>query len=495
MLRTALFALIAAGACRTASTPSPVPQSAGVRWVPRIAWHARDPVLQMRAHVPVRITIHHTGVARNPARTIEDKLTALQLFSQRDDSLADGRKKPAWADVPYHYYVSDDGAVGEARDWRYAGDSNTPYNPAGHLLVVVEGNFERDTLTTAQRRALDALVPALARRHGIVGDSIATHRDYAATSCPGSSLYALLPRYRDAVGGVRGDVQAISLLGDTLRTLPLAADVRTRYERQLAEARASRERAPANADSIVWYGRRLAYHGRAREAIDVFTRGIALHPDDPWLYRHRGHRYITVRDFDRAIVDLERATRLVEGKPDVVEPDGQPNDRNIPIGTLQSNIAYHLGLALYLKGDFARAIPVYRAELAAARNDDRRVSTAHWLYMSLRRLGRDAEAAEILAPITRQMEIVENETYHRLLLMYKGELPTDWVLAPSPAGDMSVTDATAAYGVANWHLYNGRRAEAEELFRRIVSGGQWGAFGYIAAEAELARGRRTSNAS
>jgi hypothetical protein len=69
------------------------------------------------------------------------------------------------------------------------------------------------------------------------------------------------------------------------------------------------------------------------------------------------------------------------------------------------------------------------------------------------------------------------------------------VLAPSPAGDMSVTDATAAYGVANWHLYNGRRAEAEELFRRIVSGGQWGAFGYIAAEAELARGRRTSNAS
>ena len=54
---------------------------------------------------------------------------------------------------------------------------------------------------------------------------------------------------------------------------------------------------------------------------------------------------------------------------------------------------------------------------------------------------------------------------------------------------MSVTDATGAYGVGNWHLYNNRRADAERVFRQIVAGGQWGAFGYIAAEAELARMR------
>jgi hypothetical protein len=52
---------------------------------------------------------------------------------------------------------------------------------------------------------------------------------------------------------------------------------------------------------------------------------------------------------------------------------------------------------------------------------------------------------------------------------------------------MSVTDATAAYGIGNWHLYNGRPAEARRVFERIIAGGQWGAFGYIAAEAELAR--------
>lgn len=489
--RLAAF-LVVAAACHAPAAPSPVPASAGVRWVPRGAWGAKDPVLPMRAHVPVRLTIHHTGVAQNPGRTIEQKLVALQAFSQRDDSLSDGRRKPAWPDVPYHYYVAVDGSIGEGRDWHYAGDSNTPYDPAGHLLVVVEGNFERDTLTSAQRRALDALVPALARRHGIVADSVATHRDYAATSCPGRGIYAELPHYRAIVGGARSDVQAISLLGDTLRTLPLTPDTRARYEQQLAAARAALEHTPTDADSLIWVGRRLAYLGRIREAIDVFTRGLALHQDDARFLRHRGHRYVTVRDLDRAVVDLERATQLVAGRTDEVEPDGQPNDRGIPIGTLQSNIAYHLGLAYFLKGQFEKAVPVYQRELEAARNDDRRVSTAYWLYLSLRRLGRDSAAAEGLRPIAREMEVIENDTYHRLLLLYKGEVPVDWVLHANADGTMSVTDATAAYGVASFHILEGRRAEGEALLRRIVAGGQWGAFGYIAAEADLARMHATA---
>ena len=283
--------------------------------------------------------------------------------------------------------------------------------------------------------------------------------------------------------------QAISLTGDTLRTLPISAATRARYERQLAEAKASYDHTPTNPDSIIWYGRRLGYLGQMREAIEVYSRGIALYPDNPWLYRHRGHRYISVRELDKAIADFERASKLVEGKPDEVEPDGQPNAQNTPIGTLHSNIDYHLALAYYLKGDSERALPIYRKEMNEARNDDRRVSTAHWLYMSLRRLGRDAEAAKVLEPVRRDMDVIENDTYHRLLLLYKGELPADSVLQVGPTGEMSVTDATGAYGIGNWHLYNGRRDEAERVFRRILAGGQWGAFGYIAAEAELARAR------
>jgi len=281
--------------------------------------------------------------------------------------------------------------------------------------------------------------------------------------------------------------QTLSLLGDTLRSLPLSASVRSRYEAQLAEARRAYERTPADVDSIIWYARRLGYLGQLRESIEIYTRGLALAPDNPWLYRHRGHRFISVRDFGAAIRDLEQATQLVRGKPDIVEPDGQPNARNMPIGTLHSNIGYHLALAYYLQGSFAQAAEVAQREVRAATNDDRRVSMAHWLYMALRRSGREAEAAAVLQPFTRDMNVIENGAYHRLMLLYKGILPPDSVLTVGPGGELSVQDASAAYGVANWHWYNGRRAEGEALFRRIVAGGQWGAFGTIAAEAELAR--------
>ena len=111
-------------------------------------------------------------------------------------------------------------------------------------------------------------------------------------------------------------VEAISLLGDTLRTLPLSGETKARYERQLAEAKAAYDRTPTNADSIIWYGRRLAYLGRIREAIDVYSRGIALYPENAWLLRHRGHRYVSVRELDRAAGVLEGATKLTDWKPD-----------------------------------------------------------------------------------------------------------------------------------------------------------------------------------
>ena len=179
---------------------SPPPQiPAGIRFVARAEWGAHAPVLPMAERVPDRITIHHTGERQNFTITVEQKLRGLQAFSQRNDSLASGKKKPAWADVPYHYYVAVDGSVAEGREWKYVGDTNTEYDPAGHLLVVVEGNFETDTLTTAQRRTLDALIPSLARHFHIETSKLAAHRDFAVTKCPGRNLYAELPRLRELV--------------------------------------------------------------------------------------------------------------------------------------------------------------------------------------------------------------------------------------------------------------------------------------------------------
>lgn len=308
----------------------------------------------------------------------------------------------------------------------------------------------------------------------------------ALAACAPSSPAVSPPPSPASPDASSAPVEATSLLGEPLRRPTLDAATRARLEADLARARAEHDAAPGDADRIIWLGRRLGYLGRYREAIDVFTRGIALHPDDARLLRHRGHRFITVRDFPRAQADLERAAELVRGRPDQVEPDGAPNRYGIPTSTLQSNVWYHLGLARYLRGDFAGALDAYREAMRVSTNDDMRVATSDWLYMTLRRLGRDAEAARVLEPIRRDMRILENESYHRRLLMYRGELPADSLLA---GGADPLTVATQGYGVGNWYLYNGDRARAMEVFRRVVAGGSWSAFGHIAAEAELARER------
>src|SRR5215207_3379242 len=96
---------------------------------------------------------------------------------------------------------------------------------------------------------------------------------------------------------------------------PLPPEVQADREAKLAEAREDLRKNPDDADALIWVGRRTAYLGRYREAIEIFSQGIAKHPDDARLYRHRGHRYITVRDLGPAILDFEKAARLIEGKP------------------------------------------------------------------------------------------------------------------------------------------------------------------------------------
>jgi dipeptidyl aminopeptidase/acylaminoacyl peptidase/tetratricopeptide (TPR) repeat protein len=302
-------------------------------------------------------------------------------------------------------------------------------------------------------------------------------------------LVAFFDRHLKGAPGERV-VEAIAFTGEPLsRAVPPAATL-ARMEQQLADARSAWRRTPANADSIIWYGRRTAYPGRFNEAIAIFSDGIATFPGDARFYRHRGHRYISTRQLDKAIADLEKAYDLTKHAPDEVEPDGQPNARNIPTSTLKGNIRYHLALAYYLNGDFAKALPLYQEDVTASRgNPDMLVASSHWLYMTLRRLGRNGEAAKVLVPIRKDMDIIENGAYHKLLLLYKGEL-TPGELLGRFGTDGGLEDITTAYGVGNWHLYNGRRAEAETIFRRIVSArGQWASFGYLAAEAELARMR------
>ena len=275
-------------------------------------------------------------------------------------------------------------------------------------------------------------------------------------------------------------VQAISLLGEELRS----AEPSERLLENVATARADYEADPNDADNIIWLGRRIAYTGDYRGAIEVFSEGIEKHPDDARMYRHRGHRYISIREFDRAIADFNRAMTLIEGTEDEVEPDGAPNPAGIPVSTLHTNIWYHLGLAHYLKGELEDAIRIYEMAQPNIPNDDMLVAFTHWHYMSLRLLDRADDARAVLDPIHEDMNVIESMPYHQLCLLYKGENETGTVL------DSNITAAggdSAMYGIANWHYYSGRPEEAKAGFEEMIGKSGWASFGRIAAESDLAR--------
>ncbi|HZY78212.1 MAG TPA: tetratricopeptide repeat protein [Cyclobacteriaceae bacterium] len=279
----------------------------------------------------------------------------------------------------------------------------------------------------------------------------------------------------------------VSLLGANFTEPQRTPEAQARLDSNLQVAKKNFEADPSE-DNYIWYGRRTAYLMRLDDAIDIYTEGLKKYPESYRLLRHRGHRYISKRMFPEAIADLSKAEQLMAGKPLEVEPDGAPNKLNIPLSTTQFNVFYHLALAHYLMGDFAKAEETWEKCMVVCENDDSRVAVTDWLYMTFRRQNKTYEASELLGLVGDSLEIIENDSYDTRLKMYKGMLTPGQVLVVDPAAeDYNLSMATQGYGVGNWYYYNGDTAKALDVFNKVVSGREFAAFGFIAAEAELAR--------
>ncbi len=195
-----VLAAVALGGCKTPSTAVTVqsPPDTPIS-MSRDDWGAARPTFGMTAQTPRRITIHHTATLQDGSRTTAQKVRALQQFSQRADTLGNGRPKRAWADIPYHFYIAPDGVIAEGRNVRFEGDSNTNYDLSGHVQIVLEGNFEEETPSAAQIASLTSLAVHISSTWRISSANISGHQDQAPTLCPGKSLYSLLPEIRQSV--------------------------------------------------------------------------------------------------------------------------------------------------------------------------------------------------------------------------------------------------------------------------------------------------------
>lgn len=252
-------------------------------------------------------------------------------------------------------------------------------------------------------------------------------------------------------------------------------------EGAIAKADTALSADPRNVDRLLAAARARDAALQFRSAIDVYTRALAIAPDDVRILRFRGHRYISIREFDRAAADLQRAAELAPSSFDVT---------------------YHLGLAHYLRGDFAAAVRAYRSCLdytgpprplpegwrsctttRATPND--RVAVSDWLYRALRRAGRHDEAGRLAAEFADGLSVGENEAYYTALRFYRGAVDEAGAMTPATKNENRLV--TVGYGIATYHLASGDTGRACALLQRIAAEPNWNAFGVIAAEVDLSR--------
>lgn len=101
-------------------------------------------------------------------------------------SIAEDQVSRGFATFAYHFAIFPDGQIAAANDlekiaWHDSGENT---NSIG---VVFVGNYQTDTLNTAQIKAFSNLTAALCKVLPIKG--IRAHRDTSPTLCPGINAY------------------------------------------------------------------------------------------------------------------------------------------------------------------------------------------------------------------------------------------------------------------------------------------------------------------
>ncbi|MGB8362747.1 MAG: N-acetylmuramoyl-L-alanine amidase [Acidimicrobiia bacterium] len=149
---------------------------------PRENWGAQPAdTARLVPHTIERLTVHHAGT--------QTGTTGPAQFRGWQNWHMAGL---GWPDIAYHLIIGIDGTVYEGRDPAYRGDTATTYDTTGHFLVVVEGNFDTEVPTSAQIESLTRVLAWASEEYGVSPGTIAGHRDYAATTCPGAHLYSMI---------------------------------------------------------------------------------------------------------------------------------------------------------------------------------------------------------------------------------------------------------------------------------------------------------------
>ena len=246
---------------------------------------------------------------------------------------------------------------------------------------------------------------------------------------------------------------------------------------------AIRTKAELSEDDYIAIGRSLVGVNQFRKAVETYSEGLTKFPDSYRLLRHRGHRYINLRQLDKAIVDLNRAEELIRTAPEVYEYDAVGKQG----ATYQHQIWYHIGLYHFLKRDYATAASAFEKSLATSHAGGDQAGASDWLYNCYMRAGEKDKAAAVVKVFTADFNIENKDyPYYRRLLLFNGVIkPAELVDETKPIGDMTLYDMTKLYGLANWYRYQGDSTKAQSLYKKILESNEWAGFAYASAELDV----------
>jgi hypothetical protein len=174
----------AVGSCAATSMTSPrLATATSAMLICRDAWGARPARAGGKRHTITRMTLHHEAVVLGDNRNAPGRLRQDQRYHQ---------DQKGWIDIAYHVAVDRNGNLYELRSTEIAGDTATDYDTTGHFLVLCEGDFDHEAVSDAQLHGTAVAFAWAAQNFRIKTDTLAGHRDFAQTSCPGANLYAHL---------------------------------------------------------------------------------------------------------------------------------------------------------------------------------------------------------------------------------------------------------------------------------------------------------------
>ena len=234
-------------------------------FISRTDWHARPPkraFTRLRPSRIVGIVVHHSGVANPP-----DGVAAVRAYERYH---IDTR---GWNAIAYNWLVDERGVIYEGRGPGIVSGATKHYNFKTESICYT--GYGGTKLPEVALISITEVIEDIQARYGgrlwLKG-----HQDLAATTCPGSELYAWLKNgcvgYEGNPSGIdfEGIARYLRDLGNGLDNIPLSRARRSRGQLvQLAQSRLrDRGHDPGGIDGV--FGR------RTKAAVKSFQRSLGF---------------------------------------------------------------------------------------------------------------------------------------------------------------------------------------------------------------------------